>query len=140
MKVLKNLFLVLGLLVVIGAAVTAGIVMGIYLPVLVRLARESNVGQVLTDPTMWVLIATAAGIVGGLLVGLGIGLPRRTANALRNETIEVLHRQTTADAAVAAAEHPVVVQAPPTEHPVVVQGPPAEHPVVVHTPPVEPRV
>jgi len=129
MKVLKNLFLVLGLLVVIGAAVTAGIVIGIYLPVLVRVARENNSGQVpLTDPTVWVFIATAAGIVGGLLVGLGIGLPRRTANALRNETIEVLHRQATADAAVAAAERPVVVQAPPAEH------------VVVQAPPTEPRV
>jgi hypothetical protein len=116
MKVLKNVFLVIGLLVVIGAAVMAGVVAGIHLPVLVRLAQANNVGQApLTDPTSWVLIGTAAALVGGLLVGLGIGLPRRTAAGVRHDTIEGLHRQTTADAAVAAAEHNDVVDAPPTE-------------------------
>ncbi len=104
MKVLKNVFLVVGLLVVIGAGVMAGIVTGIHLPVLVRVARANNTGQApLTDPTSWVLIGMAAAVVGGLLVGLGIGLPRRTANAVRHETIEELHRQTTADAAAQAA-------------------------------------
>jgi len=44
-----------------------------------------------------------AAAVGGIVLGLGIGLPRRTPNAVRHETIEELHRQTTADAAVAAA-------------------------------------
>jgi hypothetical protein len=116
MKVLKNVFLVVGLLVVIGAGVMAGIVTGIHLPVLVRVARANNMGQApLTDPTTWVLIGTAAGVVGGLLVGLGIGLPRRTANAVRHDTIEELHRQTTADAAVAAAEHDEPVDEPHTE-------------------------
>ena len=34
MKVLKSVFLVIGLLVVIGAAVMAGVVTGIHLPIL----------------------------------------------------------------------------------------------------------
>ena len=114
MKVLKNAFLVIGLLVVIGAGVMAGIVTGIHLPVLVRVARANSLGQApLTDPTSWVLIGVAAAVVGGLLVGLGIGLPRRTANAVRHETIEDLHRQTTADAAVQAA----ALHEPADEHP-----------------------
>jgi len=61
------------------------------------------------------LIGTAAGVVGGLLVGLGIGMPRRTANAARHETIEELHRQTTADAAVAAAAVTEPAEEPHTE-------------------------
>jgi len=116
MKVLKNAFLVIGLLVVIGAGVMAGVVAGIYLPVLVRVARANAIGQApLIDPTSWVLIGTAAGVVGGLLVGLGIGMPRRTANAVRHETIEELHRQTTADAAVAAAAVTEPAEEPHTE-------------------------
>jgi len=103
MKMLKNVFLIVGLLVVIGAGVMAGVVTVFYLPDLVGVARANNIGQApLTDPTSWVLIGIAAGVVGGVLVGLGIGLPRHTANALRHETIEELHRQTTADAAIAA--------------------------------------
>src|SRR5665811_1591886 len=84
--------------------------------VLVRVARANNMGQApLIDPTSWVLIGTAAGVVGGLLVGLGIGMPRRTANAVRHETIEELHRQTTADAAVAAAAVTEPADEPRTE-------------------------
>ena len=116
MKVLKNAFLVIGLLVVIGAGVMAGVVAGIYMPVLVRVAQANNMGQTpLIDPTSWVLIGTAAGVVGGLLVGLGIGMPRRTANTVRHETIEELHRQTTADAAVAAAAVTEPAEEPHTE-------------------------
>jgi hypothetical protein len=55
------------------------------------------------------------GLLGGVLLGLGIGLPRRTANAVRHETIEELHRQTTADAAVAAAAVTEPTEEPHTE-------------------------
>jgi len=48
-------------------------------------------------------------------VGLGIGMPRRTANTVRHETIEELHRQTTADAAVAAAAVTEPAEEPHTE-------------------------
>jgi hypothetical protein len=132
MKVLKNVFLVVGLLVVIGAGAMAGVVTLFYLPDLVRVALDNSMGQPpLTDPTGWVLIGIAAGVVGGVLVGLGIGLPSRTANALRHDTIEELHRQTTADAAVAARAGTEPVTEPVTE--------PRVDPKAVTEPQVDPK-
>jgi len=90
MKVLKNVFLVVGLLAVAGAVA-----------ILFKNAWDLRI--MYEVPTNLVLIGAGVGLLGGILLGLGIGLPRRTASAIRHDTIEELHRQTTADAAVAAA-------------------------------------
>ena len=116
MKVLKNVFLVIGLLGIAGAAVTLGITVLVYLPDITRLAAARNMGDAnLVDPTSWVLLSSGLAAVGGVLLGLGIGMPPRTANAVRHDTIEELHRQTTADAAVAAAAVTEPADEPHTE-------------------------
>ena len=90
MKVLKNVFLVVGLLAVAGAVA-----------ILFKNAWDLRI--MYEVPTNIVLIGAGVGLLGGILLGLGIGLPRRTASAISHDTIEELHRQTTADAALAAA-------------------------------------
>jgi hypothetical protein len=87
MKVLKNVFLVVGLLAVAGA---------------VAILVKGDLRILYEVPTNLVLIGAGVGLLGGILLGLGIGLPRRTASAIRHDTIEELHRAT-ADAALAAA-------------------------------------
>jgi hypothetical protein len=102
MKVLKNAFLVIGLLAVAGAV--AILVKNAWdLRILYEVAMANKSQPSVVNPTNLVLIGAGVAVVGGVLLGLGIGMPRRTANAVRHETIEELHRQTTADAAVAAA-------------------------------------
>jgi hypothetical protein len=114
MKVLKSVLVVLGLLAVAGAA--ALLVKNVWdLRILYEVAMANKSQPSVGNPTNLVLVGAGLAAVGGVVLGLGIGLPRRTATAVRHDTIEGLHRQTTADAAVAAAEHNDVVDAPPTE-------------------------
>lgn len=102
MKVLKSLLLVIGLLAIAGAG--ALLVKNTWdLRILYEVAMANKSQPSVANPTNLVLIGAGLAVVGGIVFGLGIGLPRRTANALRHQTIEELHRQTTADAAVAAA-------------------------------------
>lgn len=114
MKVLKNVFLVIGLLVVAGAG--ALLVKNAWdLRILYEIAMANKSQPSVLNPTNLVLIGAGLAVVGGLLVGLGIGMPKRTAGAVRHETIEGLQRQTTADAALAVAEQSTAA-APVVEH------------------------
>jgi len=114
MKVLKNAFLVIGLLAIAGAV--AMLVKNAWdLRVLYEVAMANKSQPSIVNPTNLVLIGAGVGVLGGVLLGLGIGMPRRTANAVRHETIEELHRQTTADAAVAAAAVTEPAEEPHTE-------------------------
>lgn len=114
MKVLKSVLLVLGLIVVAGAG---GILVknAWDLRILYEVAMANKSQPSVVNPTNLVLIGAGLAAVGGLLVGLGAGLPRRTSAAVRHETIEQLHRQATADAVAAsgAAEPPEPVPAQP---------------------------
>jgi NhaP-type Na+/H+ or K+/H+ antiporter len=114
MKVLKNAFLVVGLLAIAGAV--AILVKNAWdLRILYEVAMANKSQPSVVNPTNLVLIGAGVGLLGGVLLGLGIGMPRRTANTVRHETIEELHRQTTADAAVAAAAVTEPAEEPHTE-------------------------
>jgi hypothetical protein len=114
MKVLKNVFLVLGLLVVIGAG--ALLVKNAWdLRILYEIAMANKSQPSVVNPTNLVLIGAALAVAGGLLVGLGIGMPKRTAGAVRNQALEELHRNSAPAAPVA---EPTVDPAPaPRETP-----------------------
>jgi len=113
MKVLKGVLVVVGLLAVAGAA--GLLVKNVWdLRVLYEVAMANKSQPSVANPTNLVLIGAGLAALGGIVLGLGIGLPRRTPNALRHQTIEDLHRQTTADAAVqAAALHEPVAETHP---------------------------
>jgi len=74
-----------GLLVVLGGLV---IILGIYLAIrnvwdlraLTSVANANNSASPFSNPRNNVLLMGSCGLVGGLLLGLGIGLPRRTFN------------------------------------------------------------
>ena len=86
MKVLKNVFLVIGLLVILGAA--GVLVKNAWdLRVLYEVAMANKSQPSVTNPTNLVLIGAALAVGGGVLLGLGIGLPRRTAGAIRTEAL-----------------------------------------------------
>ncbi|MHB1009281.1 MAG: hypothetical protein ACYC1E_08645 [Propionibacteriaceae bacterium] len=113
MKVLKTVLLVVGLLVVAGAA--ALLVKNAWdLRVLYEVAMANKSQPSVTNPTNLVLIGAGLAAVGGLVLGLGLGLPRRTAGAVRQETLEDLHRKTAADAT--AAEASAAEATVPAEH------------------------
>jgi hypothetical protein len=102
MKVLKSVLVVVGLLAVAGAA--GLLVKNVWdLRILYEVAMANKSQPSVANPTNLVLIGAGLAVLGGLVLGVGAALPRRTAAAVRHETIEELHRQTTADAAVAAA-------------------------------------
>lgn len=123
MKVLKNVFLVIGLVVVAGAA--ALLVKNAWdLRILYEIAMANKSQPSVGNPTNLVLIGAGLAVVGGLLVGLGIGMPKRTAGSVRHQTLEDLQRQTTTDAAVAAAERNT--PAPVVERNTVVEGRPTD--------------
>ena len=114
MKVLKSVLLVVGLLAIAGAG--ALLVKNAWdLGNLYNVAMDNKNQTSVVNPTSLVLIGAGLAAVGGIVFGLGIGLPRRTANAVRHDTIEELHRQTTADAAVAAAAVTEPADEPHTE-------------------------
>jgi hypothetical protein len=114
MKVLKSVLLVVGLLAIAGAA--ALLIKNAWdLRVLYEVAMANKSQPSVANPTNLVLIGAGLGAAGGVVLGLGIGLPRRTAAAVRHETIEELHRQTTADAAVQAASLHEPVDEPHTD-------------------------
>lgn len=119
MKVLKTVLLVVGLLVVAGAA--ALLVKNAWdLRVLYEVAMANKSQPSVANPTNLVLIGAGLAAVGGLVLGLGLGLPRRTAGAVRQETLEDLHRKTAADATAAeasAAEASAAEATVPAEHP-----------------------
>jgi hypothetical protein len=117
MKVLKNVFLVIGLLVVAGAG--ALLVKNAWdLRILYEIAMANKSQPSVLNPTNLVLIGAGLAVIGGLLVGLGIGMPRRTAGSVRNATLEELHRVAApVEPAPASVPTPAPAPAPTTEIP-----------------------
>lgn len=103
MKVLKNVFLVLGLFAVVAGVVllflTYADVNRIYGVAI------ANPGQATyADPFPRVLLTVGVSLLGGLLLGLGIGLPRRTGGSVRAEAIDTYKRTSAAAPADLSAD------------------------------------
>lgn len=87
MKVLKNVFLAIGLIVIAGAG--AILIKNAWdLRILYEIAMANKSQASVTNPTNLVLIGAGLAAVGGVLLGLGLGLPRRTAGSVRHQTLE----------------------------------------------------
>lgn len=96
MKVLKNVLLVVGLIAVIAAG--AMLLNNIWnLKTIFELAYVNKSQASLTNPIPLVALGAGLALVGGILLGLGIGMPRRTAGSVRKDAIEDLHRKTAAE-------------------------------------------
>lgn len=86
MKVLKGLMLVLGL---IGLGVGGYFLFQAWLEVRNLWAIANSMRSTTSvNPTPTVLIAALVGMAGGLLLGIGIGLPSRTRGAIRRQALQ----------------------------------------------------
>ena len=82
MKVVKITLLIIGGIILVVAAVMLFMALMVNLKVLWEIATRYQGGgsqNGLVDPRMNILIITGLALAAGLLIGLGIGLPRRRA-------------------------------------------------------------
>ncbi len=87
MKVLKNILIVVGLLVVAGAG--ALLVKNIWdLRVLYEIAMANKSQASVVNPTNMVLVGAGLAAIGGLFLGLGIGIPRRTSSRVGEDAVD----------------------------------------------------
>ena len=102
MKVLAWILATIGLL---GTAVASGILVKNTwdLRILYEVAMSNKSQASLTNPTMMVMIGAALAFGGGLLLGLGLGMPKRSRGAIRQEAVAEYQRGQAA-AAQAGAE------------------------------------
>ena len=87
MKLMKIVLLLLGL----AALVAGGVFLGLNWVDVGRLLTAANndkSANLNPDPMPRIYLTTALGTVGGLLLGLGLGLPTRTAGTIRNEALD----------------------------------------------------
>lgn len=86
MKILKGLFLVLG---VAALAVGGFFLFQAWLEVRNLWAIANSMrSQTSTNPVPTVMIAAGVGAVGGLLLGLGLGVPTRSRAAVRRQALQ----------------------------------------------------
>ena len=87
MKLLKIVMLLLGM----AALVAGGVFLGLNWVDIGRpltAANNDKSANLNPDPMPRIYLTTALAAVGGLLLGLGLGLPTRTAGAIRNEALD----------------------------------------------------
>ncbi|MDR2931195.1 MAG: hypothetical protein LBV06_09875 [Propionibacteriaceae bacterium] len=79
LKFLKGFLLVLGAVLIVATIVLmVWDVIQINQVVAVANANKSNAAGFNANPRNWVLLGAGAALVGGLLLGLGLGMPNRT--------------------------------------------------------------
>lgn len=89
MKILKLLLAVLGVAGVIGAGVYT--YLGWFeLQKLVAVA-ESMRSAPQVNPQQEIMLAIGLALIGGLLLGLGLGIPRRSSGQIRKETLQAVN-------------------------------------------------
>ncbi|MDN5976961.1 hypothetical protein [Acidipropionibacterium jensenii] len=86
MKTLKLVLIVLGA-VALGVGLYMTISVGMAMDTIMAAARSSSGGAGLTDPTSTIWTVAGVSLACGLLIGLGVGLPRQTNSSVRKATL-----------------------------------------------------
>lgn len=87
MKILKGLFLVLGVAVLaVGGYYLANVFL--YMQTVMGAANTGRSANVLASPVPRIMLIAAFAAVGGLLLGLGLALPSRTRSAVRRQALQ----------------------------------------------------
>ena len=87
MKFLKILFILLGLAGLIAAGVFLGL-NWVDIGKLLAAANNDKSGALNPDPMGRIYLMSGLTAIGGLLLGLGLGLPSRTAGQIRNSALD----------------------------------------------------
>ncbi len=105
MKILKGLLVVLG---VAALAVGGWYLFSTWVDVRAMMAvANANRSAEFPSPINQVYLSVAGGALGGLLLGIGLGLPRRTASGIRKEALRASAAAREAEIRGRAAdEHP----------------------------------
>ena len=104
MKIEKNVLLITAV-----AALVAG---GVYLSLvfldnarLLAAANANKSGNLFNDPMHNIFLVSGLALAGGLLLGLGIGLPVQTRGAVRRDALDEVNAQRRSAIAKGAAQH-----------------------------------
>lgn len=87
MKFLKLLLALVGIVGLVAAGIYLGFVF-VDNERLLAAANANKSGNLFNNPMNNIFIASGLGAAGGLLLGLGIGLPGRTSGAVRRDALD----------------------------------------------------
>ncbi|MFP5417120.1 MAG: hypothetical protein ACLGHZ_09685 [Actinomycetes bacterium] len=102
MKILKAILAVLGVVGLVAAGIYLGFVW-VDNERLLAAANANKSGNLFPSPMTNIYLAAALGSAGGLLLGLGIGLPMRTPGSVRRAALDEANRSRTNAIAAKAA-------------------------------------
>ncbi len=109
MRIMKVIAWILAIIGLIG--LLAGIGLALYnqlvplqnVYVLASTVNRNGDNVVLNDPRPMVLLQTGLALAGGLLLGLGLGMPKKTRGAVREEAVNEYKRNLVNEAQKGAA-------------------------------------
>ncbi len=107
MKFLKWVLVILGIAGVIAAAVLLGR-FALDSRELIGAAQRYDGGRQIADPFVTTSLIAGVGAAAGLLLGLGIGLPTRTAGQIRNATLDAASARREAEIRSRATDGPAL--------------------------------
>lgn len=87
MKLLKWILALLGVAAIIGAGVWLG-VFAFDMQEIVGAAQRYDSARHIANPSITTAAIAGVALGGGLLLGLGLGLPGRTAGQIRNKALD----------------------------------------------------
>ena len=111
MKILKAALAVAGLIGLVAAGFYLGFIW-VDTERLLAAANANKSGNLFPSPMNNFYIAAGLGAAGGLLLGLGLGLPARTASAVRREALDEVAAARTSAIGTRAAERTALPEGP----------------------------
>ncbi len=103
-----NIVKIVLLIAAIGALVAGGVYLSfVYLDNarLLAAANANKSGNLFNDPMNNIFLVSGLALAGGLLLGLGIGLPFQTRGAVRRDALDEVNAQRSSSIARGAASH-----------------------------------
>ena len=117
MKVLKAVLALVGIVGLIGAAVFLFLNF-VDTRSLLAAANANKSGNLFGDPMPRMFLSVGVGALGVLLLGLGLGLPPRTAAAVERDTLDAVNdRRSDSIASRALGDPDRTATAPPADRP-----------------------
>lgn len=111
MKVLKAAVALIGLAGLVAAGIYLGLVY-IDNERLLAAANANKSGNLFANPMPHIWLIAGLGAAGGLLLGLGLGLPTRTSGQVRRDALDEVNEARSASIGTRAAERTAIPEGP----------------------------